>query len=342
MNVTLRQLADLVRGHLQGDENLPIGSARTLLEARPGDITFLENEKHLAQLHNCPASAAVVPMTVPANGKSVIQVADPLMAFVEIVRHFRGRTIEPIHGIDPKASLHPTVKCGADTSVYPLACIGEGTTIGARCQIHSGAVIGRFCQIGDDVIIYPNAVLYDDTILGDRAIIHANAVLGADGFGYRLHHGRHVKVPQLGCVEIGPDVEIGACTTIDRGTFGATRIGEGTKIDNLVQVGHNCQIGKHNLFVSQMGIAGSSSTGEYVVCAGQVGIADHVHIGKGAILGAKCGVNKDIPDGQRSLGSPATPEREQKRILMSLGKLPDIRRDLRRIKGQLGITDDEE
>ena len=142
-----------------------------------------------------------------------------------------------------------------------------------------GAVVGRNCRLGDDVTLHPHAVLYDDTVLGNRVIVHANAVIGADGFGYRMQDGRHVKMPQFGCVEIGDDVEIGAGTTIDRGTFQATRIGAGTKIDNLVQIGHNCQIGRHNLFVSQVGIAGSCSTGDYVVLAGQVGVADHVHIG---------------------------------------------------------------
>jgi UDP-3-O-[3-hydroxymyristoyl] glucosamine N-acyltransferase len=144
--------------------------------------------------------------------------------------------------------------------------------------------VGRFCRLGDDVTLYPHATLYDETVLGDRAVIHANAVLGADGFGYRLQEGRHVKVPQLGHVEIGADVEIGACTTVDRGTFQATRIGDGTKIDNLVMVAHNCQIGRHNLFVSQMGIAGSSTTGDYVVVAGQAGIVDHVRIGDRATI----------------------------------------------------------
>jgi UDP-3-O-[3-hydroxymyristoyl] glucosamine N-acyltransferase len=339
--ITLRQLAELVQGKIQGNEDLEIANARTLGEAQPGDITFVENEKRLNQLHQCPASAAVVPLTVPANGKAVIQVADPLMAFVKIVRHLHCRPEPGAHGIDPKAQVHSSVVLGENPSIYPLACIGEGTILGARCKIHSGVVIGRYCRIGDDVTIYPNAVLYDDTILGDRVIIHANAVLGADGFGYRLHQGRHVKVPQLGRVEVGNDVEIGACTTIDRGAFQATRIGEGTKIDNLVMVAHNCQIGKHNLFVSQMGIAGSSSTGDYVVAAGQVGIADHVHIGTGAVLGAKCGVSKDIPAGQKSLGAPATPERDQKRILMSLEKLPEMRKDLRKIKQQLGIVDSD-
>jgi UDP-3-O-[3-hydroxymyristoyl] glucosamine N-acyltransferase len=341
VSTTVRQLADLVHGKVIGDEDLAITAACPLNEARPGTITFIENDKHLHELHRCQASAVVVPAARTANGLTVIQVADPLSAFVTIVRHLHGHTAPQAHGIDPLASVHPTAQVGAEPSIFPFARIGEQSIVGARCRIHSGAVVGQRCLLGDDVVLYPNAVLYDGTVLGDRVIIHANAVLGADGFGYRLHDGRHVKVAQLGHVEIGDDVEIGACTTIDRGTFQATRIGSGTKIDNLVQVGHNCSVGRHNLFVSQMGIAGSSSTGEYVVVAGQVGIVDHVHIGDRSMIGAKAGVTKNVPPDQRMLGAPATPERDQKRILMSLEKLPEMRRDLRRIKQHLGMKDEE-
>jgi UDP-3-O-[3-hydroxymyristoyl] glucosamine N-acyltransferase len=324
-----------------GDEHLVIHAARTLGEAQPGDITFVEDADHLRGLTGCRASAVVTAPSVPANGLPQIRVADPLAAFVEIVRHLHGRAEPPPHGIDPRASVHPTAQVGADASVFPFAVVGEGSVVGARCRLHSGAVVGRFCCLGDDVTLYPNAVLYEGTVLGDRVIVHANAVLGADGFGYRLHEGRHVKVPQLGQVEVGADVEIGACTTIDRGTFQATRVGTGTKIDNLVQIGHNCRIGRHNLLVSQMGMAGSSSTGDYVVIAGQVGVVGHVRIGDGVMIGGQAGVTKDVPAGQRILGSPATPEREQKRILMSLEKLPDLRRDVRRLKQHLGLQDDD-
>ena len=189
------------------------------------------------------------------------------------------------------------------------------------------------------MVLYPNVVLYDGTVLGDRVMVHANAVLGADGFGYRLQNGRHVKVPQLGHVEIGNDVEIGACTCVDRGTFQATRVGEGTKIDNLVQIGHNCRIGRHNLLVGLVGIAGSSSTGEYVVIAGQAGVADHVHIGDRTQIGARSGVAGDIPADQQVLGLPARPIRDQKRILVTLDKLPEMYRDLRRVKQKLAAEE---
>lgn len=337
---TLRQLAELVGGHLVGNADLAIHGARTLQEAGPHDISFLENDKNVHLLAGCRAAAFVVPRHVPANGFSGIQVRDPLSAFVAIHRHFNPVQEPAPQGIDARACIHPSARIGSYASILPLAVVGADTTIGARCRIHSGAVIGRRCRLGDDVTIYPNAVLYDDTVVGNRVIIHANAVLGADGFGYRHVDGQHIKVPQLGCVELGDDVEIGACTTIDRGTFMATRVGAGTKIDNLVQVGHNCQIGKHNLFVSQMGIAGSSSTGDYVVVAGQVGIVDHVHIGDQSMIGAKAGVTKDVPAKQRMLGAPATPEREQKRILMTMEHLPEMRKDMQKIKQHLGIDQD--
>jgi UDP-3-O-[3-hydroxymyristoyl] glucosamine N-acyltransferase len=340
VSVTVGQLAELVQGTLIGDPHTLITGARAFDEARAGDITFIQDEKHARALASCRASAVVAPVSLDANGRVAIQVSDPLAAFVTIVRHLHGEPEPPPHGVDRLACVHPTACIGPDVSIFAFAVIGKETVLGARCRIHSGAVIGRNCKLGDDVVVYPNAVLYDGTILGNRVIVHGNAVLGADGFGYRFHEGRHNKVPQLGHVEIGDDVEIGACTTIDRGTFQATRIGEGTKIDNLVQIGHNCRVGKHNLLVSQMGMAGSSSTGNFVVIAGQVGVVGHIHIGDGAMVGGQAGVTKDVPAGHHMLGSPATPEREQKRILMTLEKLPEIRRDLRKIKQRLGIGDD--
>jgi UDP-3-O-[3-hydroxymyristoyl] glucosamine N-acyltransferase len=342
VTATIGQLAELVQGRVVGNPALEITAALPLAEAHASHITFLENAKYAPQLYACKASAAVVPEAVQTNGLTVIQVDDPLAAFVTIRRHLHGRPQSPPHGIDPGAYVDPTARIGDQPSIHRFASVEEGTVIGARCRIYSGVAVGCQCRLGDDVTIYPNAVLYDDTVVGSRVVIHANAVIGADGFGYRFHDGRHVKVPQLGHVEIGDDVEIGAGTTIDRGTFQATRIGAGTKIDNLVQIAHNCQIGRHNLLVAQTGIAGSSSTGDYVVIAGQVGIRDHVHVGHRAVIGAQAGVAKDVAEGERVLGSPARPERDQKRVFTSLEKLPEMRRDLRKVKRHLGITDESE
>jgi UDP-3-O-[3-hydroxymyristoyl] glucosamine N-acyltransferase len=346
VQTTVTQLAQLVQGCVHGEERT-ILAARPMNEAGPTDITFIESDRNLRYLKKCRAYAAIVPAALVARRNellssdgtplTLIEVNDPLSAFIAVVRHLHGQAVEPPPGIDPRAIIHPSAKIGPDALLHPFVVIGEGCVLGARCRLYSGVVLGRNCRLGDEVVLHPRVVLYDDTVLGNRVIVHANAVLGADGFGYRFQGGKHVKMPQFGNVEVGDDVEIGAGTTIDRGTFQATRIGEGTKLDNLVQIGHNCQIGKHNLFVSQVGIAGSCSTGDYVVIAGQVGVSDHVHIDDRAVIGARSGVMRDVPAGERMLGAPARPESEEKRILLSLGKLPEVCRDVRQVKQKLGL-----
>jgi UDP-3-O-[3-hydroxymyristoyl] glucosamine N-acyltransferase len=349
--VTVQELAALVQGQVHGDGAQVIHDARPLSDAGPGHVTFIESERFARHLKTCHASAILVPPALRTkqvdhcaadhsaqrNTFTYIEVADPLDAFVAVVRLFRGPPSERTPQIAPQAAIHPTARVGPDASIDPFAVVGEGAVVGTRCRIGSGSVVGRNCRIGDDVILHPHVVLYDGTVLGDRVEIHSGAVIGADGFGYRLQHGRHVKVPQFGIVEIGDAVEIGAGTMIDRGTFQNTRIGTGTKIDNLVQIGHNCQIGRHNLIISQVGIAGSASTGEYVVLAGQTGVADHVHIGDGAMIGGQSGLYRNVPAGERMLGAPARPEREQKRILLSLEKLPELVRELRQVRQHLGL-----
>jgi UDP-3-O-[3-hydroxymyristoyl] glucosamine N-acyltransferase len=339
VTVTVRQLAEWVRGELLGDGELPIENARTLTEAQPGDITFVEHDKHLAAWHNSRASAAIVPESVPVNGRPVIRVSDPLMAFARVVQQLRARPPEPGPAISPDAHVHPTARLGANVSVGHGAVIGEGSEIGANSTLHPGVFVGRFCKLGENVTLHPHAVLYNDCVIGHRVTIHSNAVLGGDGFGYRTQNGRHVKVPQLGWVEIEDDVEIGASSTIDRGTFGPTRVGTGTKIDNLVMIGHNCQIGRHNLLCSQVGIAGSCTTGDYVVMAGQVGIADHITIGDRVTILAKSGVAGHIASDCQVMGYPAIPHKEQARIMMTMEKLPEIRKDVRRIKQHLGLEE---
>lgn len=337
MDVTVRQLAEWVRGEVLGDPQLVISNARTLADAGPGDVTFVENDKNLHAWHESKASAAVVGKSVPLNGRPIIRVADPLMAFADIVRHLRPRPEEPRGLIDPTASVHPLARLAPGVSVGPLAIIGEGATLGENTTVHAGAVVGKFCNIGRDTILYARAVLYDNCILGDRVTIHSGAVIGADGFGFRTHNGQHIKVPQQGWVEISDDVEIGACSTVDRGTFGPTRIGTGTKIDNQVMIGHNCQIGRHNILCGQVGIAGSSVTGDHVVMAGQVGVADHITIGSRIIIGAQAGVSNDLPSDHNYLGNPAVPVLEHKRMLVTLRRVPELRDEVKQIKKHLGL-----
>ena len=199
-------------------------------------------------------------------------------------------------GISRLSAISPSAVLGANVDVHPFATIGDGAMVGGGSTIHAGVHIMAGCRIGANVTIFPGAVLYENTVVGDRTIIHAAAVLGAYGFGYELVDGRHQLSSQLGNVVVGSDVEIGAGTTIDRGTYGPTIIGDGTKIDDQVMVAHNCRLGRHNMLCSQVGVAGSSTTGDYVVLAGQVGVRDHVHIGSGSVVGAMAGVANDVPD----------------------------------------------
>jgi UDP-3-O-[3-hydroxymyristoyl] glucosamine N-acyltransferase len=329
---SLRELAELARGKLVGDGQTPIKGAAPLAEVQAGQITFIDQPEKAAQLARCQAAAAVVPVGTTAGSLPLIEAENVHAAFVAVLCHFRPQRKKRRIGVSPAAFVSPTARLGQDVDVYPGAFIGDEVEIGAGSTIHSGVQIMAGCKLGTAVTIYPNAVLYEETRVGDRVVIHAAAVLGADGFGYRLVDGRHQPMPQLGHVEIGSDVEIGAGSTIDRGTYGATRIGEGTKIDDQVMIAHNCQVGKHNLICSQVGLAGSSSTGDYVVLAGQAGVRDHVHIGSRAVLGAMSGVIGDVPEDARWLGIPAVAEKEQWVKQAALGKLPEMRRELRRLE----------
>lgn len=341
MAVTVRQLAALVRGTIVGDADLVIHAARTLEEAQAGDVTFFE-KKNAAPVASSKASAFVVPADFQMDGKTVIQVADPLSAFVTVFTHLQGKTAPQPTGIHPRAVVSDSACVGDDPSIDAHALVGANTVIGKRCQLHAGAVVGKNCRLGDDVILHPNVVLYDDCVLGDRVIVHANSVVGADGFGYRFQQGRHVKVPQLGNVVVGNDVEIGACTTIDRGTFQSTIIGDGTKIDNMVQIAHNCKIGKHNVFASQVGIAGSCKTGNYVVMGGQSGLKDHINVGDGAMIGAKSGVIEHVPAGCRVFLYPSHEEHDAGRIIACIKRLPNMRKDLLRVLKELDMDETRE
>jgi UDP-3-O-[3-hydroxymyristoyl] glucosamine N-acyltransferase len=332
MQATLAELATLVGGSLLGDGGLVIRGAAALHDAEPGEITLVDGEERHRRLADCRATAAVVPKTLQPKGLPAIQVDNVHRAFSAIVTFFRPQRPEQRTGVSPLAVVSPTAKLADDVEVHPLATIGDDVVIGAGSTIHSGVHVMAGSQIGPNVTIFPNAVLYENTIVGPRCVIHAGAVLGAYGFGYELVEGHHKLSPQLGNVVLGPDVEIGAGTTVDRGTYGPTVIGEGTKIDDLVMVAHNCRIGRHNMLCSQVGIAGSTTTGDYVVMAGQVGVRDHVHIGDRAVLGAMAGVSNDVPDGYRMIGIPATPEREQKIKQAAFSKLPEMRRQLRQLQ----------
>jgi UDP-3-O-[3-hydroxymyristoyl] glucosamine N-acyltransferase len=267
--------------------------------------------------------------------KPYVSVSNVHASFARIVEQFRPASNHRALGVSADAHVSGTARLGPRVAIHAGATIGEDVTVGAGTVIHSGVRVLDGCRIGENVVLFPNVVLYEQTVLGDRVIVHAGAVLGAYGFGYHLEEGRHVRGAQLGYVEVADDVEIGANTAIDRGTYGPTLIGAGTKIDNLVMIAHNCRIGRHNLICSQVGIAGSCTTGDYVVMAGQTGLRDHIQIGDGVILGAKSGVMHSILEPGAWLGIPATPEREQMVKLAATAKLPEMRKEFRALQRQV-------
>ena len=335
MAMQLGELAALVDGRLIGITTGLCTGANPPGEATDTEITMLDDPGRIETLSGSQAIAVVTGAEVDlgATGKQTAQiiVTDPHAAFEKIVSCFRP----PVEATVPTAGIHPTTIIDPTAEVHATATIGEGVSIGARSRIMPGVVIAPFSQIGADCTLPAHITLYEYTEIADRVIIHAGTVLGAHGFGYRQEAGRHIPTAQLGYVAIESDVEIGASVTIDRGTYGATRIGEGTKIDNQVMIGHNCQIGKHNLLCSQVGIAGSCKTGDYVILAGQVGLKDHIELGDGVIVGAQAGVMDDCPGNEVYLGSPATPQRDQMQIMAVQRRLPEMRREIKQLRRQL-------
>jgi UDP-3-O-[3-hydroxymyristoyl] glucosamine N-acyltransferase len=334
MPTTLGQLARLVGGALWGDASLELTGAATLGLARVGEITLADHPDRDRELAASPAAAVIATPDVECSGKPAIIVKDVHAAFAAAVSHFRPPRTSVRVGVSPQAVVSPTATIAADVDIYPGAFIGDHCDIGAGSTIHAGVRLMADCVVGAGVTLFPNVVLYENTRIGDRAIIHAGAVIGAYGFGYKTVDGRHQLSAQLGHVEIGKEVEVGAGATIDRGTYGPTVIGEGTKIDNLVMIAHNCRLGRHNLICSQVGIAGSTTTGDYVIMAGQVGVRDHVHIGDRAVLGSKAGVSNDVEAGAEMLGAPAAPIRQAKLQMAALAKLPEMRRQFRVLQRQ--------
>ncbi len=323
-----REVAELVGGELSGNGDLDLTGVAGLESAQESDICFLQDEKYVRLAHTSRAACIITKREIPIEGKTNIFVAHPAYAFIKAIQHFH-----PVKRYNPHISstalISDDVSMGANVFVGAHVIIRSGSRIGDNAQIHPLSYIGHNCIIGDDVTINVSVTILDGTVLGNRIIIHPGAVLGSDGYAYVTVEGRHVKVPQIGKVVIEDDCEIGANVTIDRASFGETRIKKGTKIDNLVQVGHNVTIGEHCFIVSQVGIAGSSTIGTGVTLAGQVGVADHITIGDGAIVAAQGGVTKNIPPGKLYSGYPARDHNLARRIYAASVRLPEL---LKRVK----------
>lgn len=346
MTLTLREVLEISGGErLAGPDAVEISGVNALAEAGPGELSFFANPKYLTALRRSRASAVFVPAGfVPpapagelmAGGHpALIAVANPSLAFAGIVDRFAPPPVTPAPGIAPTAIVGRNVVIGAGVCVQPYAVIEDGVQLGDGVVVGAHVFIGADCCIGGGSLLYPHVTIRERSRLGARVIIHSGTVIGSDGFGFEWAGGRHVKIPQIGSVEIEDDVEIGANSTIDRARFGRTIVGTGTKIDNLVMIGHNVVIGPHCLLVAQTGISGSTRLGERVTLAGQAGVVGHVEIGDRAVIAAKTGVSKDVPADTVMFGIPAEPLAKAKEQIANVRRLPKLAERVRQLETEL-------
>jgi len=332
---TVEELARLVGGKVSGDARTLITGIAGIREAKRGDITFLANKKYASLLNDCRASAVVVSQDVNGTQMPAIKVKDPDMAFARIVEAFAPEPPRFYKGIHPTVVLGEDVTIGKDVSVQAFTVIQDEVEIGDGTVLAPGVHVGHGAKIGKNCFIYPRVVIRERCIIGNNCMIHSGAVIGSDGFGFSTVAGVHHKIPQIGIVQIDDDVEIGANVTIDRARFGKTHIGRGTKIDNLVQIAHNVDIGENSFIIAQAGIAGSAVVGDNVILAGQSGVDGHRHIGNNVVVAAKAGVTKDIPDNLLVSGFPAQPHDKELKVQAILRKLPELASQIKDIEERL-------
>jgi UDP-3-O-[3-hydroxymyristoyl] glucosamine N-acyltransferase len=331
---TVSNIAEKLGGEVVGDGSVEITGIASARSARASDLTFAESAKFFAAAEQSQARAVVVPGGFESLTKVLIRVKDPRVAIAKVLPlFFPPETHAP--GIHPSAVVDPSAQIDASAHIGPHCVVGAGVKLGQRSVLMGGNHIGRDCQLGNDVTLYPNVVVYARSQIGNRVMIHAGTTIGSDGYGYVFDQGQHRKVPQAGNVIIHDDVEIGANAAIDRGALDSTIIGQGTKIDNLVHVAHNVIVGRHCLIMGQCGFAGSTELGDYVVVASQSGIAGHLKLGNQAMVGAKSGVMRDVPDGGKVAGVPATTGIQAKRQWAATAQLPEIIRRLRDVEKRL-------
>jgi UDP-3-O-[3-hydroxymyristoyl] glucosamine N-acyltransferase len=318
----LSELAEIVSGTISGDADTEIAGVSGLESTLAGHITFITSDKQVRAAQESGASAVLVGTFYPEVEKPQVRVEDPHYAFAVLLERFHARPPAP-RGISELAYVAEDAVLGEDISIQAFCHVSSGATVGRGTVMYPGVFVGEGVQVGSDCVLYPNVVLMDGTELGNRVIIHGGTVVGADGFGYVQREGRHVKVPQVGGVSLGDDVEVGACACIDRATTGKTVIGRGTKIDNLVQIAHNVSIGEHCVIVSQVGIAGSAKIGNYCMFGGQVGLSDHAVIEDGVMFAARSGAFGRYTKGVYG-GAPAVPHREFMRAASLFRRLPEL------------------
>jgi UDP-3-O-[3-hydroxymyristoyl] glucosamine N-acyltransferase len=333
VSFTAAQIAELVGGEVIGDPAKTVSGVSDLRTAGPEHISFLGNDRYLPAVRETGAGIVLLARDAPSDFSfTQIRVDSPNFSFVKVVDVFMPKVPSFPPGVHPSAVVDPAAQLGEGVSIQPHAVIEAGVRIGARTVVGANGYVGHESVIGEDCVIYPNCSLRERTILGCRVILHSGVVIGGDGFGFELRQGRHEKIPQLGYVQIDDDVEVGANTTIDRGRFGPTWIQEGTKIDNLVQIAHNCRVGKHCLIVSGTGLSGSTTLGNYVTLAGHVGTVGHITIGDNAIITGLSGVSKDVPAGAVMSGRRAMPMREELKLEALASRLPELFERVKKIE----------
>jgi UDP-3-O-[3-hydroxymyristoyl] glucosamine N-acyltransferase len=338
VRIPLSELAARIGGELVGGDGVDIAGVAGIDEAGDDEITYVAKPSLLARAEQGRAAAVIVPREVTVARKPIVRADNPRLAFAKALALFAPPTWAP-KGVHPTALVGERFRTGEGVSIGPYCVVGDDVHLGDGVVLHAQAIVGDGCELGTATVVYPRVVLYPRVRLGERVTIHAGSVLGSDGFGYVPTDAGLHKMPQIGTVIVGDDVEIGANVTIDRATTDATMIGRGTKIDNLVHIAHNVIIGEDCIIVGQVGISGTVNIGDGVVLAGQAGVADHITVGAGARVCAQAGVVTDIPSGATVSGFPAMTHRERMRIEASARKLPRILRRIKAIERRLGIDE---
>ena len=331
---TLHQLAELIGGQVQGDPALEIARVYPIDQAGEGDITFVANPKYLAKLDQCRASAIIVTPGVTAAGRNLLICANPYLAFAKILT-FLQVPPHPVKGVMSGAHVAESATLAEGVTIYPGCVVGENVQIGAGSTLYPGVVLYDDVVIGNDCLLHAGVIVREGCVLRNRVILQPSAVIGSDGFGFAPDGAAYYKIPQVGIVVLEEDVEIGAGSCIDRAALGETRIRRGTKLDNLVQIGHNVELGEDCILVAQVGIAGSSKIGQHCTFGGQAAVAGHLTVGDNVMIGGRGGATNNVASNQILSGAPLIPHKQWLKASMSFSKLPEMRKELQRLAKRL-------